>query len=126
MTHTYALLEVPKPVYDLIRAKLVEAGYQHAFDKKTDGSEVIDMHGIALQAEAIAPTERVPPENWERAKAFADMMVANGIELMTLEEVEQFGNRMMRAQFCRDCRGVTWHIEGVCKWSDMHRPGAAS
>ncbi len=48
MTHTYAVLEVSQAVYDEIRAKLEAAGYDHAFHEDPD---VIDMHGIALQAE---------------------------------------------------------------------------
>ena len=50
MTYTYALLLVSHEAYDEIRAKLAEAGYEHAFDQ-TDEGEVIDMHGIALRAE---------------------------------------------------------------------------
>ncbi len=46
-THTYAILELSKPAYDEIRAKLDAAGYQHAFHD--DG--VIDMHGIAVNIE---------------------------------------------------------------------------
>jgi hypothetical protein len=49
MTHTYAVLEVSQAVYDEIRARLVEAHYEHTFHRG-DGEhpEVIDMHGIAL------------------------------------------------------------------------------
>lgn len=49
MTHTYAVLEVPRAVYAAVRALLERAEYQHAFDEDKDG-EVIDMHGIALQS----------------------------------------------------------------------------
>lgn len=34
MTHTYALLEVSRAVYDEIAAKFREAGYGHAFHPK--------------------------------------------------------------------------------------------
>jgi hypothetical protein len=47
MTYTFAKLEVSQAVYDEIRAKLVEAGYEHAFGLD-DEVELIDMHGIAL------------------------------------------------------------------------------
>jgi hypothetical protein len=50
-THTYSVLAVPPAVYAAVRALLAAAGYDHAFHEKTDG-EVIDMHGIALQARA--------------------------------------------------------------------------
>lgn len=47
-THTYAVLEVSQTTYNEIRQLLVEAGYQHTFILEYD-SEVIDMHGIAIQ-----------------------------------------------------------------------------
>lgn len=50
MTYTYAILPVSRSTYDEIRSKLSEAGYQHAFHQD-EGSEVIDMHGIALKVE---------------------------------------------------------------------------
>lgn len=46
-TRTYAILEVSAAAYEEIRALLEAAGYQHAFH-----DDVIDMHGIALQAPA--------------------------------------------------------------------------
>lgn len=49
MIYTYAILEVSAQAYREIRAKLVAAGYEHAFHED-DGREVIDMHGIALTA----------------------------------------------------------------------------
>jgi hypothetical protein len=52
MAHTYAILEIGQAAYAEIRDKLEVAGYQHAFHK--DGSiEVIDMHGIAVQAKSM-------------------------------------------------------------------------
>jgi hypothetical protein len=53
-TYTYVLLELSPAAYAEIRAKLLAAGYQHAFDTDA-GREVIDMHGIAVQAEEAAP-----------------------------------------------------------------------
>ena len=49
MTHTYAVLDVPRTVYAAVRALLDAASYQHAFHADKDG-EVIDMHGIALRS----------------------------------------------------------------------------
>lgn len=43
-THTYALLELSAGAYDEIKAKLLEAGYQHAINEEGE----IDMHGIAV------------------------------------------------------------------------------
>lgn len=42
-THTFATLEISGAAYDEIRAKLVDAGYQHAFI-----DDAIDMSGIGL------------------------------------------------------------------------------
>jgi hypothetical protein len=44
VTHTYATLELSPQAYAEIRAKLSEAGYDHAFDSNGE----IDMHGIAV------------------------------------------------------------------------------
>ncbi len=49
-TRTYALLEVSPAAYAEIRAKLMAAGYEHAFHVDERG-EAIDMHGIALSAD---------------------------------------------------------------------------
>lgn len=51
MAHTYNVLPVPPAVYAAVRALLAAAGHDHAFLEQTDG-EVIDLHGIALQARA--------------------------------------------------------------------------
>lgn len=48
-THTYAILEVSKRTYREVRKLLLKADYSYAIDSDEDG-EVIDMHGIALQA----------------------------------------------------------------------------
>ena len=61
MTYTFAELEVPAEVYDLIAAKLIEAGYGHVFDvgvRPEVGKDCgpIDMMGIALT--------RAPQQLW--------------------------------------------------------------
>jgi hypothetical protein len=48
-THTYVLLPLSPAAYREIRAKLLEAGYGHAFHDVGTFEEVIDMHGIAVQ-----------------------------------------------------------------------------
>jgi len=50
-THTYVILPLSAAAYREIRARLVEAGYQHAFHDVDTPEEVIDMHGIAVQRE---------------------------------------------------------------------------
>jgi hypothetical protein len=55
MTHTYAILDVPRAVYAAVRALLDAASYAHAFHAEADG-EVIDMHGIALRLKG-GPTD---------------------------------------------------------------------
>ncbi|MCH8807441.1 MAG: hypothetical protein IH986_15340 [Planctomycetes bacterium] len=52
-THTFATLEVPKDVYDLIRSRLLAAGYGHTIETGSIG-EWIDLEGVALQAEPEA------------------------------------------------------------------------
>ena len=50
MTYTYAILKVSQAVFDEIKTKLEVAEYDHAFHEDDEGL-LIDMHGIALQAE---------------------------------------------------------------------------
>ena len=50
MTYTYAILKVSQAVFDEIKTKLEAAEYDHAFHEEDEGL-LIDMHGIALQAE---------------------------------------------------------------------------
>jgi hypothetical protein len=52
VTYTYVLLEVPKVFYDQVRTKLVDAGYNQAVHDETEYGECLDMHGIALVAQA--------------------------------------------------------------------------
>lgn len=47
-TRTFAILEVPDDFYELVRKRLVEAGYDHALVNEND-AECLDMHGIALR-----------------------------------------------------------------------------
>lgn len=54
-TRTYALLQVSASTYAEVRAKLVAAGYEHAFHVDERG-ETIDMHGIALLGAADSPS----------------------------------------------------------------------
>ncbi len=56
MTYTYAVLEITKPAFAEIKAKLEAAGYQHQFNKADDGTIEIDMHGIAVKAEKSTET----------------------------------------------------------------------
>lgn len=54
MTYTYAILEVSQGAYAEIRELLREAGYAGQFiDRRRGDAEVIDMHGIALQAKQV-------------------------------------------------------------------------
>jgi hypothetical protein len=51
MSHTYSILPVSQSAFNEISRKLKEAGYTNAFD-----GPYIDMHGIALEAEAEKPS----------------------------------------------------------------------
>jgi hypothetical protein len=62
VVHTYALLDVSAPVYEEIRRKLADAGYEHACFTHDDGRIAINMHGIAL---VRATTEDSPQREGE-------------------------------------------------------------
>ncbi len=80
MTHTYAILEVSAATFNEVKAKLTAAEYHHAFDR-----DVIDMHGIALRADAAEEkpdmwryrgplggwitVEEKPPESYDNVQA---------------------------------------------------------
>ena len=57
MSHTYVILPLSQTAWDEIADKLCAAGYSHAFHQEKDGV-VIDMHGIAVQAEKQEPQEQ--------------------------------------------------------------------
>jgi hypothetical protein len=54
-THTYVTMDVPADLYDIVRAKLLAASYEHAIDDK-DG--LLIMQGIALTKAAPGETYR--------------------------------------------------------------------
>ena len=58
MSHTYVLLDVPQDFFDYVAARLREAEYHQAFHAQ-GGQMVLDMHGIALvaQAEPVRSTQ---------------------------------------------------------------------
>lgn len=56
-THTLVQMTVPRYVYELIKEKLLEAGYDHAVMDHRDDN-MLSMHGIGLVAEA-EPAEKV-------------------------------------------------------------------
>ncbi len=53
-TRTFAMLAVPRALYDFVAAQLRAAGYEHAFVRLDDDVVALDLHGIALIAEAPA------------------------------------------------------------------------
>lgn len=66
MTYTYAILEISAAAYQEIKQKLTDVGYEHAFH-----DDVIDMHGIAVQAEP-------PPKPQQKKKEHIWQFYANG------------------------------------------------
>ena len=54
-THTYVVLELPKPMWDEVHRRLAQAGYTQAFHTESDGRCLINMHGIALAEEPVEP-----------------------------------------------------------------------
>lgn len=59
-THTFAIMEVSQSTYDEIRAKLLEADYDHAVWEEGDDGTLLNMSGIAL-AVTQEPPVLVPP-----------------------------------------------------------------
>lgn len=54
MTHTFVLLDVSQTAYREVRELLEKAGYGHAFVDSGDGTECIDMQGIALHPDVAS------------------------------------------------------------------------
>lgn len=50
MTYSYVIMGVSESAYNEVKAKLKDAGYEHAIHEE-DGKTVLDMHGIALGLE---------------------------------------------------------------------------
>jgi hypothetical protein len=61
VTYTFATLEVSKAAYDEIRAKLIEAGYDHAIRQDRGDVETVDMNGIALVRDNPPSDRRFTP-----------------------------------------------------------------
>jgi hypothetical protein len=53
-THTSAVLTISQAAFAEISKKLRDAGYDHAFIENME-SPGIDMHGIMLKSEVVAP-----------------------------------------------------------------------
>jgi hypothetical protein len=47
-TYTTAIMEVPADLFEIVRGKLLAAGYDHAVDDR-DGT--LDLHGISFMTE---------------------------------------------------------------------------
>ena len=56
-THTYVKMSVPQSTYDLVKAQLLAANYDHALIEQIDGTDALDMHGIALVLDEEADDE---------------------------------------------------------------------
>lgn len=57
-TRSFVTLAISGPAYAEIREKLVAAGYHHVLKNQDDGSECIDMDGIAVAPEHQAKVEK--------------------------------------------------------------------
>jgi hypothetical protein len=55
-THTYSILRVPRTVYAAVRALLGAEGLDEAIRTDTHTGEVLDLRGIALQADGASAT----------------------------------------------------------------------
>lgn len=84
-TYTYVILPLTDAAYGEIRHKLLEAGYAQALHRDGD-EEVIDMHGIAVQA---IPRKEMAPEGSVVAGIYMDRTLndfVRGCETYILEE----------------------------------------
>lgn len=70
-TRTYALMEVSRPVFAEIRAKLRDAGYDHAIHEE-DKSQRLDMAGIALTERPLYWPEQGANTSAVHSRAAAD------------------------------------------------------
>ena len=111
-TRTYALLEVPKDMFDFVLGKLKEAeGYEAAILEKGDGEVHLDMHGIALissQSSEVVQTDEV-----------SGLELTNGICQKC--NSDKIGCRIFEASdggyedfkyTCEDC-GFAWWVDGI-------------
>lgn len=71
-TYTYAIVDVTARVYDEVRNKLAEAGYQYQIHADSEG-EMVDMHGLALR---VAPASMA-----SRERRYTTRYSAAGLEI---------------------------------------------
>lgn len=79
-THSFAIMEVSQSAYDEIKAKLEEAGYDHAVWEEGDDGTLLAMNGIALALERPKPTE----VTYQVTKAQAEEQVEKAKEGLAL------------------------------------------
>lgn len=93
-THTFVELELSPAAYAEIRAKLEEAGYQHAFAE--DGA--IDMHGIGVTVEKCNEQETENPNEdpFKRMTRLRDEAEAKLAALQTKVSGSSFTERDAR------------------------------
>lgn len=60
MTRSYVLVPVSQSAFDEVKAVLLQAGYSRVF-AQSNGSTVIDMHGLALVVSVPVVTTRTIP-----------------------------------------------------------------
>ena len=99
MTHTYAVLEVPRSVYAAVRALLAQADYGHTFHNEKDG-EVIDMHGIALKSREGPPGTEITVSSLlsSQTKEGRVELVLNGeITQMDLDKTREVAGMLQSA-----------------------------
>lgn len=76
VTHTYAVLEAPGPVFQFLRQALEEAGYRHALIED-HGQQLVVMNGIAVALESPpAPTGSGDPFDPRASPTMAAMTPA--------------------------------------------------
>lgn len=128
-TRTMALMAVPAAMYQVVRGKLVEAGYQHAIHPSREGdaeAERLDLHGIGLVAEGEG-TDAITMTSAELRLRFLDWRGIDGPDVC--RTCDGIGKRMYGSTATwRGGMGGAMMTTDVCDacWGsgDRYHPGA--
>lgn len=71
-THTSAILELSQESFAEIRAKLLAAGYEHAFYREYN-RVIIDMNGLAIKTEEKKVFKNKDHENYMEGKQISNL-----------------------------------------------------
>ena len=106
-THTFAILELSPAAFSEISRKLIQAGYQYAF-QKSDGWEWIDMEGIAIAKEPPSLKPENPDSVIKRiVQATTQKFQIPQKDLMSRNREERFSFPRQVVMFVSVKKGIT-------------------